>query len=447
MAYVPGCRYDLFLSYASENDRDAWVQQFEKALSQELGDLLGRQFDPKESVFFDKRDLEIAQSFPNRLQVAARDSAILVPVLSPGYLTSPWCNRERTEFFSKLPQGASLEDCLAPVAVRPIDENAIDKVFRDAQRLSFLGPDGQTPMAVGSPEWSSQVKKLASQLKNALQALRRKCRPVFLGKASDSERLQKLREWCGSELERRYFRTVPESLPALDDADQVRVNLEDAGLAIHFLGGTDSAALDAIETSVAVCSGPTILYQPFGAELAAVEQLWLGDFERELQAAPGHYQRLTGKNNQELVAVIDEHIPQIPRDNSPDLPKLELALVCEELDLEGVHQFQQELGARRPTAVAFPDFLGGPSKSMERLRKWLDYFSRTDTQLFYHGAAERGRLELLWQMAQQCRPDVRRRWFVAPPDLDDKRRKHPEDLWTIDQVIQFVVEGVGRARG
>jgi hypothetical protein len=132
MAYVPGCRYDLFLSYASENDRDAWVEQFEKALSQELGDLLGRQFDPKESVFFDKRNLEVAQSFPNRLQVAARDSAILVPVLSPGYLTSPWCNRERTEFFSKLPQGASLEDCLAPVAVRPIDETAIDKVYRDA---------------------------------------------------------------------------------------------------------------------------------------------------------------------------------------------------------------------------------------------------------------------------------------------------------------------------
>jgi hypothetical protein len=155
-------------------------------------------------------------------------------------------------------------------------------------------------MAVGSPEWSSQVEKLASQLKNALQALRRKCRPVFLGKASVSERLKKLREWCGTELERRYFRTVPESLPALDDADQVRVNLEEAGLAIHFLGGTDSAALDAIETSVAVCSGPTILYQPFGAELAAVEQLWLGDFERELQAA-GHYQRLTGKTTLETL--------------------------------------------------------------------------------------------------------------------------------------------------
>ena len=88
---------------------------------------------------------------------------------------------------------------------------------------------------------------------------------MFLGRVAESERLQKLREWCGTELERRYFRTVPETLPALDDADQVRADLEAAGLAIHFLGGADPAALDAIETSVAVCSGPTILYQPFGA--------------------------------------------------------------------------------------------------------------------------------------------------------------------------------------
>jgi hypothetical protein len=445
MSYVPGCRYDLFISYASENNRDAWVEQFERAVGQELGDLLGRQFDPKASVFFDKRTLEVAQSFPDRLQFAARASAILIPVLSPSYLTSTWCNRERREFLSRVAQGTGVADCLAPVLVRPIDESSMDRVYRDAQRLSFLGPDGQSPLAVGSPEWDSQVKNLALQLKHALQALRGKCRPVFLGKAPESERSQKLREWCGSELERRYFRMVPEALPALDDADQVRSNLQEAGLAIHFLGGADPAALEAIEMSVAVCSGPTILYQPFGAEPVAAERLWLGDFERELRTEPGRYQRLAGKNDQELVAVIDEHIAQVPPRGSTDLPRLELGLVCEELDLEGVRQFKQDLTARRPTAAASPDFLAGRPKSMERLRKWLDYLSRPDTQLFYHGAAERERLELLWQTAQQCKPEGRRHWFVAPPDLDNKRRAYPDALWTIDQVIQFV-EGVRGAR-
>jgi hypothetical protein len=92
MAYVPGCRHDLFISYASENNREGWVEQFANALGQELGELLGRQFVPKDSVFLDKRELEVGQSFPDRLTAAARDSAMLVPILSPGYLTSEWCN-------------------------------------------------------------------------------------------------------------------------------------------------------------------------------------------------------------------------------------------------------------------------------------------------------------------------------------------------------------------
>jgi hypothetical protein len=266
MAYVPGCRYDLFISYASDNNRDGWMEQFEKALGQELADLLGRQFAPKESVFFDKRELEVAQGFPSKLVVAARDSAILVPILSPHYLTWPWCNRERTEFFSKLPDGAQPAACLAPILIRPIDLAGLDLLYRNAQRVSFLSSDGQTPFAAGSPDWTTRLREFAGQLKNALQMLRRNCKPVFLGKAAETDRSQNLRSWCRTELERRHFRTVPESLPVLDDHDAVRANLQEAGLAIHFLGGADSAAMETMETSIAICAGPTILYQLFGAD-------------------------------------------------------------------------------------------------------------------------------------------------------------------------------------
>ena len=446
MGYVPGCRYDLFISYASENNREGWVEQLERALGQELGDLLGRQFDPKASIFLDKRDLEVAQSFSERIRIAARESAILVPLLSPGYLTSTWCNRERTEFFSRLPKGAGVADCLAPVLLRPIDETALDSFYRNAQRLSFLGSDEQTPLAVGSPEWNSQLKKLAAQLRHALQSLRRKCLPVFLGKVSESERLQKLREWCGAELGRRCFRTVPEALPTLDDADQVRMHLQSAGLAIHFLGNGDESTLNAIETSVAICAGPTILYQPFGVALTAVERLWLGDFERDLRTEPGHYVRLTGKNDQELVAVIDEHIAQIPSYESGEMRKLAVGLVCEELDLEDVRQLRQELDVGLPASFAFPAFLESRPRAMERLRKWVEFFGNAGAHVFYYGTADHERLELLWQMSQNCNPEVRRAWFVAPPDVDDKRRRHPEALWTLDQVKQFAGYGDQRAQ-
>jgi len=441
MPYVPGCRYDLFISYASENNRDGWVNQFVHELGRELSELLGiRQFNPRESIFFDQRDLGVAQSFPDQLALAASESAIFVPILSPGYLTSPWCNRERIEFFTHLPHGANSSGCLAPILVRPVEESGLDALYRNAQRISFLSSDEQTPLAAGSPGWTAQVLRFAGQLKSALQKLRRGCKPVFLGKASQTDRSQALRSWCCTELERRHFRIVPESLPALDDTERLRETLQDAGLAIHFLGGADPAALDAIDISVIVCSGPTILYQPFATDLTVTERLWLSDFERALQLRPGGYQRIAGKNDQELLAVIDEQITRI-RDTSKPLSQEELAVVCEESDLESVVRLKEDIRTRRQVEVRFPDFLSGNTKAMERLRRWQEYLSCSKALLFYYGFSQRERLELICQAAQQQGRVVRHDWFLAPPDLDRKREKQPDALWNIDQVIGFVERG------
>ena len=444
MPYVPGCRYDLFISYATENNRDGWVNQFVHELGRELSELLGiRQFNPRESIFFDQRDLAVAQSFPDQLALAASDSAIFLPVLSPGYLTSPWCNRERIEFFTHLPHGAVPTSCLAPILVRPVEESGLDTLYRNAQRISFLSSDEQTPLAAGSPAWTAQLLKFAGQLKNALQKLRRGCKPVFIAKAPQNDRSQALRSWCCTELERRHFRTVPESLPALDDPDRLRETLQDSGLAIHFLGGADPGALEAIEISVSVCGGPTILYQPFAMELSATERLWLSDFERTLPSKPGGYQRLAGKNDQELLAVIDEQITRIYEIYSKPISQEELAVVCDESDLESVLQLKENIRTRRQVEVRFPDFLTNCTRAMERLRRWQEYLGRSNALLFYYGLSERERLELIWQAAQQQGRDVPHNWFLAPPDLERKREKQPDALWNIDQVIGFVERGRG----
>ena len=336
------------------------------------------------------------------------------------------------------PYGAEPADCLAPILIRPVDEAGLDNLYRHAQRLSFLGADGQTPFPVGSPEWTAQLRNIAGQLKNALQNLRRKCRPVFLGAAAETERSQNLRARCRSELEHRCFRTAPESLLALDDSDLVRTSLQEAGLAVHFLGGAAPLALEAIETSVEVCVGSTILYQPFGADLSADEQLWLDDFERRLKVPSGRCQRLTGKNDQELLALLDEQIMRFREDPGAAQARVDLTLVCDEPDLNGVRQLQDDITRGSKFALESPDFLGAPLKAMERLRKWQDYLGRGDVLLFYLGAAQRTRLELIWQKAEFGRPGAKRNWFLAPPDLEDKLRKQPDALSTVDQVIRYM---------
>ncbi|MCC6367489.1 MAG: toll/interleukin-1 receptor domain-containing protein [Bryobacterales bacterium] len=438
MPYVPGCRYDLFISYASENDRDGWVTQFVAAIGQELGDLLGRHFSPKDSIFFDRNNLQTAQSFPQELAAAARDSAILIPLLSPSYLTSWWCDRERTEFFGSMPHRAEEVDCLAPVVVRPFEEARLDSLYRKVLRVSFLSADGQTPVAPGSPEWASMYREFARQLRNALEKLRRKCRPIFVSRGPEQ-----LRNWCQAELQRRQFRTTPETLTELNDAERCRVCLQEALLALHFLGGSEPASFETIEASVALCPGPTILYQPFGADLTADERIWLSDFEHDLQSEPGRYQRLAEKCDQELLALIDEQVTRPPGAAAgKDVPP-RLALICDAADLNGVRQLQREIQTKGPLEVQLPDFLADRLRAMDRLRKWSDFLVRGDAQIFYYGATDPARLEAIWLKAQQQKPEARRNWYVAPPDVEDKRRSYPEALWNVDQVLSFLE----RARG
>jgi hypothetical protein len=455
MAYVPGCRHDVFISYASENNRDGWVEQFDKALRQELSELIGRQFSHKDSIFLDKRKLRVGQSFPDELKAAARESAILVPILSPHFLTSPWCNQERVEFFRKLPYGAEAAQCLAPILIRPISENEMLPLYRNGHRFSLLAEDEQGPLSPGSPQWIPKLRQFAGQLKEALQLLRHTCKPIFLGKVANDGRWAKLRESCQRELEKGYFRTVPENIYALDDPDTTHANLQAAGLAVHFLGGSDAASREAIKTSMNTCEGLTVLFQPRWANLTPDEKVWLEGFERSVWPAPGHYQWLAGKNNRELLALINEQMKLVLIESDGNvaradlaltwgeagIAKANLALICGEADLDGARQFQAEMKTQHRIQVELPDFFEQRLTAMERWRKWHAYRSYVGNMkaiLFYYGASKRNWLELMWEKAENDWPNVRRRWFLVQPNLDRKREQYPDALWQIDQVIGFL---------
>src|ERR1700736_1882466 len=250
MSYVPGCQYDLFVSYANENNRDRWVQLLIDALSAELEELLGRHFS-KDYIYLDKTGLRVGQSFPNELEAAAEASAMLVPVLSPSYLTSEWCTRERNAFLNKARDRCSRSERLAPVLVRPVDEGSLG-ILHEAHFVSFLSRDGQTPWPIASPEWVASLKQFATQVKDALQSLRRKHRPVFLGRAA-TQRSGAVRARCAEELAKRCFRVGPEALPELEDDHALTRNLSEAALAVHFIGGADGWATKAIEISTEAC--------------------------------------------------------------------------------------------------------------------------------------------------------------------------------------------------
>jgi len=96
MAYVPGYKHDIFVSYATADDQHGWVTEFVNELTIQLDALLGR--TGACDVWWDRADLDEAARLSEQFKAVLKDTAILVAVLSKAYDASPWCTDER-QFF------------------------------------------------------------------------------------------------------------------------------------------------------------------------------------------------------------------------------------------------------------------------------------------------------------------------------------------------------------
>jgi len=94
MAFVPGFKNDLFVSYAHADNADGWVSAFDQRLRNRL-----REFDPHAqfSIWRDER-LGGSEVFTDEIYEQLKSSALLISILSPNGLTAPWCQQERKRF-------------------------------------------------------------------------------------------------------------------------------------------------------------------------------------------------------------------------------------------------------------------------------------------------------------------------------------------------------------
>ena len=145
-AFVPDYEHDLFVSYAHVdnqeripgNELSAWVATFADQLKIVLGQKLGRA-DWGDSW----RDPRLRGNEPitPEIEHAVRNSAILVAVLSEGYLESEWCQRELDLFLESRggPEGANGR--LFVVALSEIDRARWPDVFGDLLGYKFFAKE------------------------------------------------------------------------------------------------------------------------------------------------------------------------------------------------------------------------------------------------------------------------------------------------------------------
>ena len=105
-SYVPGYQHDVFVSYAQVDNQTlggdyGWVHTLVDNLKEMLSGQLGRR--EWGDIWLDRR-IEAGDAIPREVLMALESSALLVVVMSEGYLESPWCTREREDFIARMQQ-------------------------------------------------------------------------------------------------------------------------------------------------------------------------------------------------------------------------------------------------------------------------------------------------------------------------------------------------------
>ena len=343
MPYVPGFDYDLFISYAAADNDQGVVEQFVATLEKQISDNLVNTFSKeKVRVYFDRQRLatQAGVNWEEQLKAAASSSAILVPLLSPNYLSSHYCSKERGWFGT---QPHVSQGC--PYAVTgwvPIGQNPQPKEFDKAQRH----PAGDSWLALARPEERLQsCREFALKLRDALVEMRESVSAVFLGPAVEG-RGAEMRSRLMDELEKSGHRVVPGPDFVYKDPEAVRAHLKSSLLAIHFPGdGLDLEGLMAIEESF-LSARKTLLVLPMGSTLSDDEAGLLEEIDAQLVSggrfAGKAYSRLAGKTDDQIWEVVRREVRAARFQQNKS--EFAVGIACEEGDLLGAKALADLIG-------------------------------------------------------------------------------------------------------
>lgn len=192
MAFVPTCQYDIFISYAQVNNVPSagvdhgWVTYFEKELKTKVEERLGR--IGAVEVFIDYKRLSPGDEITPYIMNAVKNSAILIVILSDGYLKSDWCVRERNKFLELIKKRSSTSSSWSQSIKRifVVDYDDIPAEDRPAELKEIFPPKFWVEDEKGvkttlgwpkpdpyKPEYYTRIKQLSDKVAKILKKLKK----------------------------------------------------------------------------------------------------------------------------------------------------------------------------------------------------------------------------------------------------------------------------------
>jgi hypothetical protein len=244
MAQVTGFSNDVFLSYSHLDDQAAtgegWVAGFHKRLQIELDQELG-----EKAVLWRDARIGANDDFSADIEKQLRSAAVLVAIMSPGYLNSRWCDWELKGFIEGSRRTGELwvdsKSRAFKVVKRPADQNAHREVaLGETLGVEFFTADaasGRTyELTLDSDTFQRRLADLAQDICRMLRLLRRE-RTVFLGAAPPELSAQRAK--VSDELAARQYRVLSAPLDGASASEIIRQAVQESSLSIHFVDRQD----------------------------------------------------------------------------------------------------------------------------------------------------------------------------------------------------------------
>jgi TIR domain len=181
MAFVPGYKHDIFVSYAHVDDvplvdTRGWVSTFVGCLRTLLAMRLGRA--DAYSIWMD-RSLLGNEPFSDALLQNINESAALIIILSPAYLQSEWCRKERNAFLETIRNKSNADNRVFVVETLPTERKTWPEEFKNLLGYPFWKFSGDdAPLMLGFPvldandrDYFTRLETLSSDLVHLIRTL------------------------------------------------------------------------------------------------------------------------------------------------------------------------------------------------------------------------------------------------------------------------------------
>jgi hypothetical protein len=382
---------DIFISYSHidnesfGDDRGGWVDIFHAQLQQFVDVHVGR----RTKVWRDKR-LTGAEVFSDEIEQQLRSSAVLVTVVSPGYLQSEWCNRELVGFTDLAQRQGDLRvgnlQRVVKVLRLPVERSALPPLLDEALGAQFFRVDAASgrardllvdESADAERVFRARVDDVAQDLCRLLVAMSEPVADVTGPPASTgdtvflawtSSDLSEERETLRRELEARSYRVVPADAPPIDAAGlraSVVDALREAKVAIHLIGAvkgfvpegeTSSVVEIQCDEAVSLASGAQSIVWLATTETPRDPQLSLLIDRLQTQSPGiGGLDVLANQSLEDLKTLVLDRLSPVAK-AAPEIVKTAAPLVyliCDQLDRADVAPiedflFNQSLEVRLP---------------------------------------------------------------------------------------------------